>query len=267
MTALEKEEKKYIKYPIKDVTGRTRFIAKIFCKESDKDSYKKRLAVLWAIENKKSLSRLDLRKANLGGLNLSRFDLSYTDLGGANLRWANLSGANLSGADLSEANLSGANLSGANLSGADLSEANLSGANLSRALFKNTKLNNAYLGHANLSRALFKNTKLNNAYLGHANLSKAIIKNCNFENTSFFETIGDGKYIKNYKNNLLYSVAYTCDYLYIGCKGYSVKEWEDFTDREIIKIGGRCGLKWWKENKNKILKHIKDNPAKNWKEN
>ena len=79
--------------------------------------------------------RANLRRADLGGA-----DLSYADL-----RRANLSDADLSDADLRSANLSYANLSDANLRRADLSYANLSDANLSDA-----DLSGAYLSGANI---------------------------------------------------------------------------------------------------------------------
>jgi hypothetical protein len=82
--------------------------------------------------------KIDLRKANLPGIEIQGANLSGANLNRAYLSRAYLSGANLSEADLSEANLSRAYLSRANLSEAylseaDLSEANLSGANLSEA--------------------------------------------------------------------------------------------------------------------------------------
>ena len=108
-------------------SGKVQFTAEIDCAEDVPRSWKLRLAVLWAIENKANLSRADLSWANL-----SRADLSWADLSGANMSEANMSEANMSEANMSRANLSGANLSGADLSGADLSGADLSGADLWR---------------------------------------------------------------------------------------------------------------------------------------
>ena len=66
---------------------------------------------------------LDLSRAGLRGLDLSRFDLSRADLRGADLRGtklcdADLSGAHLEGANFFKAVLDGANLAGASLTGA-----------------------------------------------------------------------------------------------------------------------------------------------------
>jgi hypothetical protein len=82
----------------------------------------------------RNLRTMDLRKAQLGGANLSRGNLSGVDLSGANLGGANLSGANLRGANLSGADLRGANLGGANLKGANLNGALLDGANTTGAV-------------------------------------------------------------------------------------------------------------------------------------
>ena len=217
MKEKEKEEKKYVEYHMEDVNGDIRFSAKIFCKESDKDSYKKRLAVLWAIENRASLNYTNLSGADLSGLNLSGLDLS-----GSNLNWVNLSCAILVFTIFKYVHLGNTNFSGANLRGVDFRGFDLKGC---------------------------------------------IFKDYYSKETIFFSTIGDGKYIKNYKNNLLYSVTYTYDYLQISCERYTMEEWKNFTDKEILKMDGEKGLEWWKENKEKIFQHIKDNPAKNWEEN
>jgi uncharacterized protein YjbI with pentapeptide repeats len=110
--------------------------------------------LVWKIvtqrSSKRDLSGIDLRRAILTEVNLSKADLHEADLREANLSKTNLrrailtevnlSKADLHEADLREANLSGAHLSEANLSGADLSGANLSGANLRRARVTNTQL-------------------------------------------------------------------------------------------------------------------------------
>ena len=99
-----------MKYDIKDTKGEVLFTAEIDCDESAIHSYKKRLAVLWAIKNGKSLK-------------------------GANLEGANLEGANLWGANLWGAKLSGAKLSGADLWGTDLRWAKVTGKQLGEAIF------------------------------------------------------------------------------------------------------------------------------------
>jgi uncharacterized protein YjbI with pentapeptide repeats len=133
-------------------------------------------------------ARLDLRKQNLRGsdlsqLGLARVDLREADLSDANLSHANLSRALLRKADLSDANLShanlnGANLSEANLSRADLSHANLNGATLSRTLLKGadlsqTTLIRAYLGDADLSVTSMAGADLTSAQLDRADFTGA----------------------------------------------------------------------------------------------
>ncbi len=115
------------------------FTAEIDCSGDAPRSWKLRLAVFWAIENKANLSWADLSWADLSEADLSEANLSGANLSWADLSWADLSEANLSGANLSEANLSGANLSRANLSEADLSGANLSEADLSQSVIRHFK--------------------------------------------------------------------------------------------------------------------------------
>ena len=97
--------------------GKIQFTAIIECDEDAAESHKKRLAVLWAIENHADLSSADLSSADL-----SYADLSYANLSYANLRYADLRSADLSSADLSYANLSYADLSYADLSSATYGE-------------------------------------------------------------------------------------------------------------------------------------------------
>jgi uncharacterized protein YjbI with pentapeptide repeats len=169
-----------IKYDIKNkYTSTVMFTAEIDCDESSKDPYKKRLAVLWALENNIDLINADLSWADLSKANLSEANLSWADLRWADLSWADLSKANLSWADLSKANLSEANLSKANLSDANLRDANLSKANLSKANLRDANLSWADLRNANLSWADLSWADLSKANLSEANLSWADLRNAN----------------------------------------------------------------------------------------
>ncbi len=137
---------------------------------------------------------------------------------------ANISEADLSWADLSGANLSGANLSGADLFGADLSEANLSGANLS----------GANLSEADLSRANLSEANLSGADLSEANLSRANLSWVN----------GNMREIKTIKVDT-YPIAYTNKVIQIGCENHTIKEWFEFSDKEILAMDGKRALKFW----------------------
>ena len=75
------------------------------------------------------LSYHKLMKAQLQGAHLAGADLSY-----AYLMQADLTGADLSGVDFNSAVLSEANLNGANLEDADFTEAYLCGVDLSQTL-------------------------------------------------------------------------------------------------------------------------------------
>ncbi len=156
----------------------------------------------------------------------SRWLRSVPDGVRANLFGANLSRANLSGANLSRANLSGANLSRANLSEANLSRANLSGANLSRANLSGANLSRANLSGANLSRA----------NLSWANLYGADLSWVN----------GNMREIKTIKVDT-YPVVYTDKVIQIGCENHAIKEWFEFTDKEILAMDGKKALKFWRK--------------------
>lgn len=86
-----------------------------------------------------NLEGVDLRDADLNGVNLCRANLRGADLRGVdfldtNLRFADLSGADLSGANLRSADLEGASLRSASLKGADLSGVDLSNVVLANSV-------------------------------------------------------------------------------------------------------------------------------------
>jgi hypothetical protein len=89
-----------------------------------------------------------LRNATFRGANLHRAILSNADLAlatfrGVDLSLTNLSSADLNAANLRKANVSGACLYGANLTWADLTGANLSGADLQNAVLVETTVDDA----------------------------------------------------------------------------------------------------------------------------
>jgi len=146
-----------------------------------------------------------------------RADLSCADLHYADFSHADLSHANLSYADLSRANLSYADLSRASLRCADLSRANLSYANLS---------------YADLSRASLRCADLQYAKLGYADLSYADLL-----------AVGNMVNIKSVQADI-WHVAYTHDFLQIGCQRHPIAEWWAFDDKEIERMDSRA-LAWW----------------------
>ena len=140
-----------------------------------------------------------------------------TNLYGADLGWTGLEKAYLRGANLKWANLEWANLYGANLKGAYLEEVNL----------------------------------------GRANLYRAYLEGANLKNASLWNTTGNGKEIKNIKGLDTYKVAYTSEVLQIGCENHPIKDWWGFSDDEILKMDGDKALRFWRENKEKIMRVVK----------
>lgn len=94
------------------------------------------------------LGRIDLRDAELDGLDIPHVCFAHSNLDGARLTGAKLAGAtlsdtllrktDLSGADLCGADLTRADLDGAILLGADLTDAKLSDVSLSGVIADNT---------------------------------------------------------------------------------------------------------------------------------
>ena len=164
-------------------------------------------------------AKTDLRDADLRGAYLRDADLRDANLRDANLHDANLHDADLRDANLHDAYLYGADLRGANLRGADLRGADLRGADLRGADLRGANLRGADLRDANLRDA-----------------------------------VGNKKELRTIQVDT-YSISFTDSIMQIGCKRFSHKEWENFTDAEISNMDSGA-LEWWKKWKNFVFKAI-----------
>ncbi|MBO9405843.1 pentapeptide repeat-containing protein [Shimia sp. R9_1] len=182
------------------------WVGSLTIERSDMEFAVQVLGRLQSIENVQTKNlEIDLRKANLGAMELTQLNfengifrdasLQGVDFGGANLRGINLGGANLQEAimwdtDLRNAYLGGAKLRGAILREANLKETYLEGADLQRvylgradlegaiawgADFREATLWDATLLRANLEGANLISANLREARLTGANLSSAVV--------------------------------------------------------------------------------------------
>jgi len=143
------------------------------------------------------------------------------------------------------ADLSFAFLAGMPIVRANLQLSVLSGANLSDVHFVTVNLNGADLSNADLS-----NSNLNIATtLSGANLDGAKIDN----------TIGNKLQIKSCQIDT-YNIAYSVNELAIGHVQYLIHEWKNFSDEDIINIGG-ISINWWNKWKHWIFDLIEMSPA------
>ena len=161
----------------------------------------------------------------------------------ANLQDANLQRAYLQGVDLQDACLQGVDLQdaclqGANLQGVDLREANLRGAYLRGAYLRGAYLRGAYLRGADLRGAYLRGANLRGANLQGACLQGAIkIKS---------------KKIASYNGSDYYCIFFG-SIIKIGCEVHYLKDWEAFSDKEILKMDGEPALRFWKKEKKIII--------------
>ena len=130
----------------------------------------------------RNFQKIQLRRADLRGLDLSRADLRGADLSYSNLRDVNLSGANLSEVYLDEADLSGANLQGTNLQNASLIKAYLMKTNLENANLSQASLTGAYL-----TKAIVINANLAGAYLNGSKLAGADLTGAYYDSKTRFD--------------------------------------------------------------------------------
>jgi len=112
-------------------------------------------------------------------------------------------------------------------------------ADLWNADLRNADLRNADLRNANLRNADLRNADLRNADLWNADLRNADLRNADI---AILSTVHQ-KYDVRMVNNIIK----------IGCECHTVSKWVKFTNREVLEMDGKDGLRWWKEYKPVII--------------
>jgi uncharacterized protein YjbI with pentapeptide repeats len=162
----------------------------------------------WSDEHQHERTGVDLRGADLCGVNLSHLPLACMhgglgwkewpsrtqeerDIAAALLEKANLSGTHLEGAELNWAQLKGADLSEAHLEEANLQGCHLEEARLYRAQLRGAHLFKAQLRGADLSWAHLEEVDLDWAHLEGTYLKGASLEGADLEQV----TVGDEKHV------------------------------------------------------------------------
>ena len=55
-----------------------------------------------------------------------------------------------------------------------------------------------------------------------------------------------------------YHVLIADNFMFIGCIERTIQEWQEITDREILAMDGKAGLKFWQKNKTQLLNACKE---------
>ncbi|WP_243348474.1 pentapeptide repeat-containing protein [Parabacteroides sp. FAFU027] len=131
---------------------------------------------------------LDLTRANLYRIDLHGLNLENVDFAFSNLRSANLDGCNLKRAKGFKTDLSCARLSRTNMAEGRFDQANFENAqfhetNLVSAKLKNTNLKGAEFQQAQLQDAHLDGSDICGAKFEHANLNNAFLKEIKYNNT------------------------------------------------------------------------------------
>jgi uncharacterized protein YjbI with pentapeptide repeats len=134
---------------------------------------------------------LDLRGADLSGLDLQELPLAYIQ-GGLSGKW------------WIEAKLEEREAATINMAGANLQKAHLEGAVLRRANLRNTNLESAHLEGADLYRTHLEGAYLRNAYLGGTCLQRTYFDTAtSFEDVSIQDSkFGTAKFADTYWNDM-----------------------------------------------------------------
>jgi uncharacterized protein YjbI with pentapeptide repeats len=89
-----------------------------------------------------------------------------------------------------------------------------------------------------------RDVNLSDANLSGANLRDADLSGANLSGANLQDCIGNKRQLKTLQVDT-YSIAFTDSILQIGCKRFTHKEWENFTDDEISEMAVGA-LDWWK---------------------
>ena len=92
------------------------------------------------------------------------------------------------------------------------------------------------LAGKDLRRADLTNVNLTNVNLSGANLSWARLSGANLTGVNLHNCLGNGKEIVTLMLNP-YIVTFTREVLQVGCRRYSHREWLEFDDKIISKMG------------------------------
>ena len=177
------------------------------------------------------------KRADFSGRNLSNKDFSGRDLCDSDFRLAILDNCNFETCKLFSANFRAASMENVNLKWTNIACANFTNSDLSFANFEY-------------------------AYATNANFDAAFLHNANFDSIiSLYNAIGNSKEIKTIQTDT-YNVVLFGDNIQIGCKKYTISEWESFEDESIIAMDGRTALKWWNEWKDIVLGFAKANVSR-----
>lgn len=135
---------------------------------------------------------------------------------------------------------------------------NWQGSSLDKANFQSS-----LLASSNFSHACLREVNFSNAQLRWSNFTGACMTGVNLEGADLRYCTGNGKEIKSLAIDD-WSIVYTHDMLYIGCKMYPIQQWWDFSDDEIQMMDVLANsLGWWKKNKECLRLVIDTFPAYN----
>ncbi|MDA5192780.1 pentapeptide repeat-containing protein [Govanella unica] len=223
-------------------TGAVQFVAEINCAEDAPRALKLRLAVMWALKLKISLTCCDLNDADL-----STMDLAWADFAGASCARANFAYADLCATDFTGVDCTAADFTNVNATVSDFSLAKLTHAICTNANFRGSCMPGADFCGADLNGA-----NLNRTDLTHASFVRADLTGTNFAETKW----RDGVIINRRPLQLAgleFPVIIFDDHMEIGCELHSIGDWAAFDDRHIIRMGGARAIRFWHSHKYALL--------------
>lgn len=215
-----------------------------------------RLHVAWLNNDpagKRAVFRnVNLNKANLSDVNLSRAAFSNVSMSGCSMQSIRLKDAYFDHVNMAYADLRNADLEFATINQTDFSHAELSGANLQYASIEQSSFLYAYMEFANLQFANLPNSDLHGALLTNVNLHDTDLR---------WLARGNMREIKTATIDQK-CIVYTANNLCFGHTSRDTTELFSFDDDSIESIHPEVGvIEWWHKWKPIIQSIIEASPA------
>ena len=131
----------------------------------------------------------------------------------------------------------------------DLSCSDLSGSDLSGSILRDSNLRGSDLRGSNLSGSILRGSNLSSSDLRGSDLSGSDLRDSNLMNVC-----GNNKEIRTIQTGC-YICNLTKDFMQIGCKKHTYKEWFEFTDKRIENMDGQTAVEFWGKYKDLLFKH------------
>jgi uncharacterized protein YjbI with pentapeptide repeats len=177
----------------------------------------------------------------------------------ADFSWANFSdsnfrGSNFSDSDFSDSNFRGSNFRGSNFRGSDFRGSNFRGSDFSDSDFRGSDFRGSNFRGSDFRDSNFSDSNFRGSNFSDSDFSDSNFRGSNFRGSKHQYKIGNMREWHSMQLDT-YMIVFNKHILAIGCQQFSIKEWREFSDKQIENMDKEA-LAWWAKWKDFIFKAI-----------